>query len=118
MFNTLLDILEATAILLNVYFTPVLLSSESNAEQTPESQPTYDFVVPWARDPTHTSLCIAAGAAVVVMSGSVLRMGGGVRVSRVPVQISRLTHNAMHSSTTTKYSYTLHQFVHSSQRFN
>lgn len=88
---SLVDIFEATAIILNVYFTPVLLSGErAYTEQTAESQPTYDFVVPWARSPTHTSVCIAAGAVVVVLSGGVVRKGGMRMVSgRVSKRIPR-----------------------------
>ena len=77
MSNTLISIAEALALLANVYYTPVLLSEKTDVvvEQSPESQPTYDFVVPWAKNVTHTSVCIPAGALLVVLSGGLLRSG-------------------------------------------
>ncbi|TIB42320.1 hypothetical protein E3P86_00422 [Wallemia ichthyophaga] len=60
---SLVDIFEATAIILNVYFTPVLLSGErAYTEQTAESQPTAVGAQPNTHERVYRSWGSSGGA--------------------------------------------------------
>lgn len=72
----LIDLFEAVGVLLNVYYTPVAFVDKEaiDTDQSPESQPTYDFIVPWANNPALTSTSIAIGAFIVVASMGIARV--------------------------------------------
>ena len=74
--NKLIVLIEAIGVLLNVYYTPVAFVNKETIDtnQSPESQPTYDFIIPWANNTALTSTFIAIGAFVVVTSTNIMRV--------------------------------------------
>ena len=71
----IIDLFESFIILLNVYFSPVYLcnSTKGHVYQSPESQPIYEFLLPWVENPTRTTLMISIGGFLTVVLFGVIK---------------------------------------------